>query len=101
MFGNESNLRASDPGLGGIHIAKVIDNNDPKAKERVLIRVYGIHDMDNDVLDNAIWAEHCAFSKFSSGDIPDVGDHVYVMFGSIKNPHAAIWLGWVRTMKGK
>jgi len=37
----------SDRLLNGIHIAEVVDNNDPKAMERVLVRVVGIHNLDN------------------------------------------------------
>ncbi len=87
----------SDRLLNGIHIAQVVDNNDPKAMERVLVRVIGIHNMDNDRIENAIWADRVAFSKFSSGDIPDVGDYIYVIFPDVKNPMRILWLGWVRS----
>ena len=66
--------------------------------ERVLVRVLGIHDMENEKLENAIWADNLAFSKFSSGDIPDVGDFVYVMFPNVNNPMKVLWLGWVRSL---
>jgi len=88
----------SDVDLRGIHIAEVIDNNDPKAMERVLVRVVGIHDLENKKLDNAVWADRLAFSKYSSGDIPDVGDYIYVMFPFHKEPMKIIWLGWVRSL---
>jgi len=88
----------SDRSLNGIHIAKVIDNNDPKAMERVLVRVIGIHDMDNDKLENAVWADRIAFSKYSSGDIPDVDDFIYIIFPNPKDPMKILWLGWVRSL---
>jgi len=87
----------SDVILGGIHIAKVIDNNDPKAMERVLVRIIGIHNMENETVDNAIWADRIAFSKFSSGDIPDKGDFLYVIFPD-RDPMRVLWLGWVRSI---
>lgn len=100
MNKKDFNPTASEVVLSGIHIAKVIDNNDPKAMERVLVRVLGIHDMENEKLDNAIWADRIAFSKFSSGDIPDVDDFIYVMFPNINNPMKVLWLGWVRSLQG-
>lgn len=98
MNNKDFNPTASEVSLAGIHIAKVVDNNDPKAMERVLVRVLGIHDMENEKLDNAIWADRIAFSKFSSGDIPDVDDFVYVMFPKGNNPMKVLWLGWVRSL---
>lgn len=98
MNGTDFNPFGSDSDLRGIHIAEVVDNNDPKACERVLIRVIGVHDMENKKIENAIWADRIAFSKFSSGDIPDVGDYVYVMFPEPGNPMRALWLGWVRSL---
>ena len=90
-------VNGSDAQLNGIHIALVVDNNDPKAMERVLIRVIGIHNMENDKIENAIWADRIAFSKYSSGDIPDVGDFLYVVFPD-NDPMRVLWLGWVRSL---
>jgi len=90
----------SDVDLRGIHIAEVVDNNDPKAMERVLVRIIGIHNMENKRIENAIWADRVAFSKFSSGDIPDIGDFLYVQFPNTKDPMKVLWLGWVRSLKG-
>jgi len=92
-------VTGSDVSLSGIHIALVVDNNDPKAMERVLVRVIGIHDMSNDKLENALWADRMAFSKFSSGDIPDVGDFLYVQFIN-NDPMHILWMGWVRSLQG-
>lgn len=85
--------------LSGLYIALVVDNADPKAIERVRVRVLGVHDMTNEDPENSVWAEHCAPSKSTSGEVPDIGDYVYVMFlqGS---PTTIIWLGWVRYIKG-
>jgi len=100
MNGKDFNPYGSDVDLRGIHIALVVDNNDPKAMERVLVRVMGIHDMSDTSLKNAIWADRLAFSKYSSGDIPDKDDYLYVQFPDRKNPMWIIWLGWVRSLKG-
>ena len=91
-------LFGSECSLDGIQIAKVVDNNDPKAMERVLVRVIGVHDMENEDPINAIWADRIAFSKFSSGDIPDVGDYLYVIFPNRVDPMRVLWLGWVRSV---
>ena len=100
MNKNDFNPYGSDVDLRGINIAIVVDNNDPKALERVLVRVLGIHDMNNTSIDNAIWADRVAFSKYSSGDIPDVDDYLYVIFPDTKDPMHILWLGWVRSLKG-
>lgn len=98
MKGNDWDAFGSDVDLRGTHIALVVDNNDPKAMERVLIRVIGVHDMDNDKLENAVWADRIAYTKFASGDIPDVGDFLYVEFPDHKNPLRILWKGWVRAI---
>jgi hypothetical protein len=90
----------SDVRLDGIKVALVVDNNDPKACERVLVRIIGVHDMENDHIDNAIWADHISFSKFSSGDIPDKGDYLYVVFPDTTSPTKVLWMGWVRSSIG-
>ena len=98
MNSQDWNVNGSDVSLAGWHIALVVDNNDPKACERVLIRVMGVHDMDNESPDNAIWADAVGSSKFSSGDIPDVGDWLYIQFPHVTNPMRALYFGWVRGM---
>lgn len=96
MQNQDYNPTASDVQLTGWHIAKVVDNNDPKTCERVLVRVIGVHNMNEDSIENAVWADRCAYSKFSSGDIPDVGDYLYVQFPDVTNPMRIIWFGWAR-----
>lgn len=98
MFGYELKTD-NEIDLGGIFIGQVIDNADPKALERIRVRVIGVHDMDNTSKDNSIWAQHIAPSKSNSGEIPDVDDFVYIMFFQ-KDPNAALWLGWVRVIEG-
>jgi hypothetical protein len=98
MFGIEHSLD-NEVDLGGIFIALVVDNMDPKALERVRVRVLGVHDMDNKIKDNSIWANHIAPSKSKSGEIPDIDDYVYVQFLQ-KDPMCPIWLGWLRWKKG-
>lgn len=85
--------------LDGLHIALVVNNADPKAIERVRVRVLGVHDMTNEDPENSLWAEHCAPMKSESGEIPDIGDYVYVMF--LQNcPTTIVWLGYVRYIQG-
>ena len=76
-----------------------MDNLDPKALERIKVRVMGVHDMENTNKENAMWAQHCAPSKSCSGEVPDKDDYVYVMFLG-NNPMSPIWLGWVRSIEG-
>ena len=95
MQNKDWDVYGSDVSLAGWHIALVVDNNDPKAAERVLLRVLGIHDMENDTPDNSVWADHCSPSKYGSGDIPDVGDWLYVQFPDAKNPMRVLWFGFV------
>jgi hypothetical protein len=98
MFGYELSLN-NEADLGGIFIALVVDNKDPKALERIKVRVLGVHDIENTNKDNSIWANHVAPSKSNSGEIPDINDFVYVMFLQ-KDPSACCWLGWLRTIEG-
>jgi len=83
--------------LNGIFIGLVVDNMDPKALERVRIRVIGVHDMENEDKENSVWANHLAPSKSNSGEIPDIDDFVYVTFLQ-NDPMSPIWLGWVRVL---
>lgn len=98
MFGHEHSIN-NEVNLSGLFIGLVVDNMDPKALERVKIRVLGVHDIENEDEENCIWAAHIAPSKQSSGEIPDVGDFVYVMFMQ-NNPMNPCWLGWVRCIEG-
>lgn len=83
--------------LNGIFIAKVIDNIDPKALERIRVRIIGVHDMENIDKKNSVWANHLSPSKQNSGEIPDINDYVYVSFLQ-GDPSAVIWHGWVRSI---
>jgi len=83
--------------LAGIKEALVVENRDPKAQERVLVRVLGVHNMDTDEIGNAIWAKHCAPTRNSSGDLPEKGDWVYVLFPDKSDPMNCLWLGFVRS----
>lgn len=96
MFGREFDIEHTEANLMGLHIAKVIDNMDPLALERIRVRILGIHDWENEDEENSIWCDHIAPSKSGSGEIPDIDDFVYVMFLDIHNPMSACWLGWVR-----
>lgn len=101
MFSIEHNLlKGSDVSLDGIFIAKVVSNADPKAQERVYVRVIGVHDMTNEDPEYGIWAMHCAPSKSNSGEVPDVDDYIYVMFPDKSNPNLCLWFGWVRYSEG-
>ena len=98
MFGKELRLDVETT-LSGLFLAQVVDNKDPKAMERVKVRVLGVHNMENDIPENSIWASHIAPSKLTTGEIPEVGDWLYVMF--IQNdPMSCVWLGWVRYIQG-
>jgi len=83
--------------LTGIKIAYVVSNKDPKCQERILVRVLGVHDLTKDFPENAVWANHCAPFRSSSGDLPQVGDYVYVVFPNSADPMSIIWLGFVRS----
>jgi hypothetical protein len=67
--------------------------------ERVRVRVLGVHDMTNKKKANSMWANHCAPSKSNSGEVPDIGDMIYVSFLQ-NNPMNIIWWGWVRGISG-
>lgn len=96
MFQEDNNPNAG-VNLRGIKIAKVVSNFDPKCQERVLVRVLGVHNMNNHSLDNAIWANHCAPTRDASGDIPEPDDYIYGMFPNEKDPMSFIWMGFVRS----
>lgn len=98
MLGYEFNLK-NEINLSGIFIALVVDNKDPKALERIKVRVIGVHDMENEDPKNCIFASHCAPSKGASGEIPDPDDFVYVQFVQ-GDPMHCIWFGWARTIEG-
>ena len=94
MFALEYNMRSSDVSLTGMFLAKVLKNPDPKAQERVWVRVMGVHDMENTNNDYGIWAHHLAYSKGASGEIPEVGDWLWVVFPDQTNPNVCLYLGW-------
>lgn len=96
MFLEESG-ESSQNDLKGIKIAKVISNEDAKMQERVLVRVIGTHNMAVDTMDNAVWANHCSPFRDASGDLPEPGDFVYVMFPDEKDPMSILWIGFVRS----
>ena len=96
---NYENSLDNEVSLSGIYIALVVNRLDPKALERIRVRVIGVHDMTNTDPENSVWAEHIRPSKQRSGEIPDVGDYVYVMFLQ-NNPNTILWLGWVNYIKG-
>lgn len=89
----------SEVNLNGIFIGLVVDNADPKALERIKVRVLGVHDMENEDPENCIWCSHIAPSKSNSGELPDKDDFVYVTFLQ-GDPMNALWLGWCRTIEG-
>ena len=70
--------------------AKVISNFDPEAMERLRVAVDGIHDLvESNSIDSGVWAEHCKPYKYSSGNLPEEGDYVYIIY----DPPMVIWLG--------
>lgn len=97
MQGREDALAGSDVQLTGLFIAQVVKNADPKACERVFVRIIGVHDMKNEDEEYGCWVNHCAPSKSASGDIPDIDDWVYVMFLDKQDPMSGVYIGWVRT----
>lgn len=99
MWGKDRDLFGADVSLYGIKIALVVGIDDPKACERIKVRVLGVNDMKNEDDTNYIWAAHCAPSKSGSGDLPSKGDYVYVTFLNPEDPMTCIWLGFVKAMK--
>ena len=91
----------TDVSLSGIFIGKVLNNIDPMARERLFVRVIGVHDISDGFSNKefGIWVEHCAPSLYRTGDIPDINDDVYMMFMNNNidglNPNSGIWLGCV------
>lgn len=83
--------------LRGLKIAEVVTSADPKSQERVLVRVIGVHNLQNKSVDNGVWAHHCAPTRTGAGDLPEPGDYVYVIFPEANNPMAIVWLGHVRS----
>ncbi len=81
--------------------AYVVSNKDPKVQERLLVRIPGLHNMEVDMEGNAIWCNHCAPFRYSSGGLPKSGDWVYVMFPNRTDPEFCIWMGIVRFSKLK
>jgi len=97
----KSDIEYTDVSLNGIFIGKVLNNQDPLARERLYVRVIGVHDIEDKFKkkDFGIWVDHCAPSLYRTGDIPDVDDEVWVQFLNDNsdgiNPNAGIWLGCV------
>jgi len=94
-------LEYTDVSLSGIFVAKVLKNKDNFVRERLYVRVIGVHDISDNFKDKdyGIWVEHCTPSLYRTGDIPDIDDDVYIMFlnnnADELNPNAGIWLGCV------
>jgi len=86
----------SVPDLSGIWIAQVHSNEDFKMQERVLVRVLGLHNVNNKTDENCIWANHCSPIRSGSGDLPEPDDWVYVMFPDKRDPMTCLWLGYVK-----
>ncbi len=96
MLGKEDGFN-SNIDLSGLKIAYVVSNEDPKCQERVLVRVLGIHNLENMSTDNGVWAYHCAPYRSTSGDLPEPGDYIYVLFPNRTDPMNIVWLGYVRS----
>lgn len=81
-----------DNNLSGIYRALVLDNQDPYNQERLFVQVNSIHDEGI-----GVWAEHISYSNRISGDIPAVGDIVFVSFiknyHNEHNPNDCVWHG--------
>lgn len=95
----ELRLNGSDCNLSGLKIAKVIKNTDPKAQERVWVRVIGVHDMESTDPEYHVEAHHGAPSKSNSGEIPDVDDFLYGMFVD-NDPNHFVWMSYCRNTGG-
>jgi len=68
--------------LSGIYIAKVLSNTDEKQRERIFIRVIGVHNIEDNFTNKefGIWSENANSTPYMSGYIPNVDAYVYVMF---------------------
>jgi hypothetical protein len=88
-------LDGADCRLDGLHIAKCIKTTDPKAQERVWVRVIGVHDMESTDPEYCIEARHIAPSKGTSGEFPDKDDLIYGLFMQ-NDPNVFYYLGYVR-----
>ncbi len=94
---------SSDVDLNGIHKAYILNNIDEYGRERLFVRVLGVHDISDNFSDKkyGIWIEHCSPSIYRTGDIPQIGDEVYMMFfnsGILPEKldiNKGIWLGIV------
>ena len=80
-----------------IRVAEVVSNRDPKAQERLIVRVPGVHNVTLDHPFAGVWAHHCAPFSSASGDLPEKGEFVYVTFPDVNNPNHILWLGVVRS----
>lgn len=99
MQGQEFNPNnTSFPKLSGLFLGVVVDNRDPLGLERVKVRVVGLHDLNSKDPEYSIWARRCCPSKYvNNGDIPEIGDVLYIMFLN-EDYTQAVWLGWARTI---
>jgi len=93
-------MDSPDVSLNGIFIAKVLNNKDPLARERLFVRVIGVHDVSDNFKNKefGIWIEHCTPSLYTTGDIPPINSEVYMMFISYNGspcPNMGIWIGCV------
>lgn len=90
MFGIENGL--PDVDLSGIHIGKVVNNQDAKGLLRVEVTIPGI------TAENVtLWAQRVSPTKFAS-DTPAIGDYLYVMFLNPHDPMSAVWIGYVNSL---
>jgi len=78
-----------------LHIAKVISNEDELKRERIFVRVVGIHDMDDESSENGMWLENGISTPFTSGYIPEVDSFVYIQLFN-ERIDKGIYLGQVR-----
>jgi hypothetical protein len=83
-----------------INIAKVISNKDDLKRERIFVRVVGVHDMNDDNSNNGIWLENGLSTPFTSGYIPEVDSFVYMQFFN-ERIDKGIYMGTVRHNLGE
>lgn len=89
-----------DVSLTGVFYAKVLNNVDPLGVQRLFVRVLGVHDVIDNFTDTSygIWINHKCATRYRTGDIPKIGDLVYMEFMNINgklNPNIGVWSGVV------
>jgi len=88
--------------LSGIYVAKVLSNTDEKQRERIFVRILGIHNIEDNFenKDYGIWSENANSTPYLSGYIPDVDNYVYVMFlkdnNNVYDSQKCVYFGEVR-----